>query len=67
MPELESLLASWVNITFPVTIRLDELIEKSEEEVKSFLLEKSNRVHTEAKEKARESRSITELERYVVG
>jgi preprotein translocase subunit SecA len=65
MPELESLLASWVNITFPVTIRLDELIEKSEEEVKAFLLEKVTGAY-EAKRKLENPDQLQSLERYVV-
>lgn len=65
MPELESLLASWVNITFPVTIRLEELIEKSEEEVKAFLLEKVTGAY-EAKRKLENPDQLQSLERYVV-
>jgi preprotein translocase subunit SecA len=65
MPELESLLASWVNITFPITIRLDELIDKSEEEVKNLLLEKVTGAY-EAKRKLENADQLQGLERYVV-
>ena len=40
MSELESLLASWLNVTFPLSVRLDDLIGKSEDDVRTLLLEK---------------------------
>ena len=36
MPELESVLASWVNVTFPLSVRLDELVGKSEDEAREI-------------------------------
>ena len=65
MPELESLLASWVNITFPVTVHLNELLGKDEEETKTYLLEKVTSAY-EAKRKLENPDQLLSLERYVV-
>ena len=65
MPELESLLASWINVTFPVTVRLADLLDKSEEEVKVILLEKITGAY-DAKRKLEDPEQLQSLERYVV-
>ena len=65
MPELESLLASWVNVTFPLSIRLEDLIGKTEDEVKVLLLEKITGAY-EGKRKLEDPDQLQSLERYVV-
>ncbi len=65
MPELESLLASWVNVTFPLSIRLEDLIGKTEDEVKALLLEKITGAY-EGKRKLEDPDQLQSLERYVV-
>ena len=65
MPELESLLASWVNVTFPLSVRLDELVGKSEEQVSEILLEKITSAY-DAKRKLEDPEQLQGLERYVV-
>ena len=42
MPEFESLVSTWLNVTFPVSFQLDELIGLDEEESKKIILEKIN-------------------------
>ena len=65
MPELETLLASWVNVTFPLSIRLEDLIGKSEDEVKALLLEKITGAY-DGKRKLEDPDQLQSLERYVV-
>ena len=65
MPELESLLASWVNVTFPLSIRVEDFVGKSEEEVKNHLLEKVISAY-EGKRKLEDPDQLQSLERYVV-
>ncbi len=65
MPELESLLASWVNVTFPLTIRLEDLVGKSEEEINKHLLTKVFSAY-EGKRKLEDPDQLQSLERYVV-
>jgi preprotein translocase subunit SecA len=65
MTELESLVASWVNVTFPLSVRLGDLLGKSEEDVKSILFEKINGAY-EAKRKLETPDQLQSLERYVV-
>ena len=65
LPELESLLASWVNVTFPLSVRLDELVGKSEEQVSAILLEKITSAY-DAKRKLEDPEQLQGLERYVV-
>ncbi len=65
MPELESVLASWVNVTFPLSVRLDELLGKSEEQVREIILEKITSAY-EAKRKLEDPEQLQGLERYVV-
>jgi preprotein translocase subunit SecA len=65
MSELESLIASWVNVTFPLSVRLDELLGKSEEDVKSILFDKIKGAY-EAKRKLETPDQLQSLERYVV-
>tara|TARA_Y100001933_G_scaffold200913_1_gene202311 strand:+ start:276 stop:3287 length:3012 start_codon:yes stop_codon:yes gene_type:complete len=65
MPELESVLASWVNVTFPLSVRLEELQGKREEEVKDVILEKIVSAY-EAKRKLEDPDQLQGLERYVV-
>ena len=65
MPELESVLASWVNVTFPLSVRLEELQGKREEEVKDVILEKIVSAY-EAKRKLEDPEQLQGLERYVV-
>jgi len=65
MTELESVLASWVNVTFPLSVRLDELTGKSEDEVREFILEKITSAY-DAKRKLEDPDRLQGLERYVV-
>jgi preprotein translocase subunit SecA len=65
MPELESVLASWVNVTFPLSIRLEELQGKSKEQVEETILEKITSAY-DGKRKLEDPDQLQGLERYVV-
>jgi preprotein translocase subunit SecA len=65
MSELESVLASWVNVTFPLSVRLEDLVGKSEDEVREFILEKITSAY-DAKRKLEDPERLQGLERYVV-
>lgn len=65
MPELEALVATWLNVTFPLSFQLDELVGKEEAEAKNLLLEKIFNAY-EAKRKLEDPDQIHSLERYVV-
>ena len=65
MPELESFLAGWVNVTFPLSVKLDDLVGKQPEEIQSHVLDKVQ-VAYEAKRKLEDPDAIIGLERYVV-
>lgn len=65
IPDLESFVSSWVNVTFPLSLRIDELLEKDEAEIKEILLDKINTAY-EAKRKLENPEQLQSLERYVV-
>ena len=65
MPELKALVATWLNVTFPLSFQLDELVGKEEAEAKNLLLEKIFNAY-EAKRKLEDPDQIHSLERYVV-
>ena len=65
MPEMESLVATWLNVTFPLSFQAEDLFGKEEAEVKKLLLEKINNSY-EAKRKLEDPEQIQSLERYVV-
>ena len=65
MPDLESFVSSWVNVTFPLSLRIEELLEKDEAEIKEILLDKINTAY-EAKRKLENPEQLQSLERYVV-
>ena len=65
MPELEALVATWLNVTFPLSFQLEELVGKEEAEAKNLLLEKIFNAY-EAKRKLEDPDQIHSLERYVV-
>ena len=65
MPELEALVATWLNVTFPLSFQLDELVGKEEAEAKNLLLEKIFNAY-EAKRKLEDPDQVHSLERYVV-
>ena len=65
MPEMESLVATWLNVTFPLSFQAEDLFAKEEAEVKKLLLEKINNSY-EAKRKLEDPEQIQSLERYVV-
>tara|TARA_B100000242_G_scaffold294209_1_gene275495 strand:+ start:6080 stop:9013 length:2934 start_codon:yes stop_codon:yes gene_type:complete len=65
MPDLESLVSSWVNVTFPLSVRLDDLLGKDEAEVKDILLDKITTAY-DAKRKLENPEQLQSLERYVV-
>ena len=65
MPELETLVATWLNVTFPLSFQLQELVGKEEAEAKNLLVEKIFNAY-EAKRKLEDPDQIHSLERYVV-
>ena len=65
MPELEALVATWLNVTFPLSFQLEELVGKEEPEAKNLLVEKIFNAY-EAKRKLEDPDQIHSLERYVV-
>ena len=65
MPDLESLVSSWVNVTFPLSVRLDDLLGKDEAEVKDILLDNITTAY-DAKRKLENPEQLQSLERYVV-
>ena len=40
MSQLEALVATWINVTFPLSVQTEELLEKDEPNVKTLLFEK---------------------------
>jgi preprotein translocase subunit SecA len=64
-PELESFLATWVNVTFPLSVKLDDILGKEHEEIKDLILEKINAAY-DAKRALENPDSVVGLERYVV-
>jgi preprotein translocase subunit SecA len=56
MPQFESLIASWVNVTFPLSVKLEEFTGKSFEEAREHLFEKIKTAY-DAKRKLGGSRS----------
>ena len=65
MPEFESLVASWVNVTFPLNLSADEFVGKGEEGSRTLLIEKIHQAY-EGKRKLENPDQIQGLERYVV-
>ena len=65
MPELEALVATWLNVTFPLSFQLEELVGKEEAEAKNLLVEKIFNAYG-AKRKLEDPDQIHSLERYVV-
>ena len=65
MPELEALVATWLNVTFPLSFQLEELVGKEEAEAKNLLVEKIFNAYEE-KRKLEDPDQIHSLERYVV-
>ncbi|MBP52898.1 MAG: preprotein translocase subunit SecA [Opitutae bacterium] len=65
MPEMESLVATWVNVTFPLSVQINDLLEKDEADVKKLLFEKITSAY-EGKRKLEDPDQIHGLERYVV-
>ena len=64
-PELESFLATWVNVTFPLSVKLDELLGKQPDEIRDHVFEKINAAY-DAKRKLEDADAVVGLERYVV-
>lgn len=65
MPEIESFVSSWINVTFPLSVRIEELFQKDEHEVKNLLSEKISDAYN-AKRKLEDPEQLQSLERYVV-
>ena len=65
MPELESMVATWVNVTFPVSFKAEDLVGKDEATAKDLILEKITNAY-QAKRKLEDPEQILSLERYVV-
>ena len=47
MPEFESLVASWINVTFPLNLSAEEFVGKGEDGSRDLLLEKINQAYQE--------------------
>ena len=65
MPEIESLVASWVNITFPLNLKAEEFVGLGEDGCRKLLLERIHQAY-EGKRKLENPEQIQSLERYVV-
>ena len=65
MPEFESLVASWVNVTFPLNLSVEDFVGKGEEGCRNLLIEKIHQAY-EGKRKLENPEQIQSLERYVV-
>ena len=65
MPEFESLVASWLNVTFPLNLSAEEFVGLGEEGTQSLILEKIKQAY-EGKRKLENPEQIQSLERYVV-
>jgi preprotein translocase subunit SecA len=65
MPEFESMVASWLNVTFPLNLAAEEFVGLGEEETQNLILEKINQAY-EGKRKLENPEQIQSLERYVV-
>ena len=65
MPQLESFIASWLNVTFPLSAKLEELTGISFEKTRELLFSKIKSAY-EAKRKLEDPEQILSLERYVV-
>jgi preprotein translocase subunit SecA len=65
MPQFESLIASWVNVTFPLSAKLEEFVGKSFEDSREHLFSKIKSAY-DAKRKLEDPEQIFSLERYVV-
>ena len=65
MPEIESFVSSWINVTFPLSVRIEELFQKDEHEVKNLLSQKISDAYN-AKRKLEDPEQLQSLERYVV-
>jgi preprotein translocase subunit SecA len=64
-PELESFLSTWVNVTFPLSIKPNDILAKQPDEIKGLILEKINAAY-DAKRALENPDSVIGLERYVV-
>ena len=65
MPEMESLVATWLNVTFPLSFQAEDLFGKEEAEVEGTSFGRINNSY-EAKRKLEDPEQIQSLERYVV-
>jgi preprotein translocase subunit SecA len=65
MPEFESFVASWVNVTFPLNLIAEEFVGLGEEGTQNLIIEKINQAY-EGKRKLENPEQIQSLERYVV-
>jgi len=63
--EFASFLSSWMNVTFPVSVKIEECEGKSFDELQDHLLQRINDAY-EAKVSLENPESIADLERYVV-
>jgi len=65
MPELESLIASWANVTFPLNLLAGDFVGLGEEGCRNLLNEKIAQAY-EGKRRLEEPEQLQGLERYVV-
>jgi len=63
--EFDSFLSSWLNVTFPVSVKIEECEGKSFEELNEHLLQRIRDAYA-TKVSLESPESITDLERYVV-
>ena len=63
--EFDSFLSSWLNVTFPVSVKLEECEGKSFEELSDHLLQRISDAY-ETKSSLEDPEAIADLERYVV-
>jgi len=65
MPELESMIASWANVTFPLNLSAGDFVGLGEEACRNLLLEKITQAY-EGKRRLEDPEQLQGLERYVV-
>lgn len=56
---------SWINSTFPVSIKTEDVLKQNEEQVEAFCMEKIKEAYA-VKEKVEDPEALRELERYVI-
>jgi len=65
IPELENLISTWANVTFPLSLKIEDFIGKDRDSVKTLLFDKITTAY-QAKRKLENPEQLQGLERYVV-